>query len=244
MTAAREAIYLPALFLTVTLLGGLRPGAAVVLAPPSLFALVLAVLLIGVLVQSGAFAPLRVMNASRPALANLNGAALMATLLVASAQMFSLLTPDAGLPRVLFSVYFLVLLINTMAASPDRVRVLRSLAVTFGAAFVLKFIVLDALSDPAGGRLARVLQVLLEGVTLGTLSQDAQHPAAGYIAFIAVVMFLAALSLLPSTARELRRPNHRRQGYGGPPKLSAKAEGLRLPDAGESSQTLKGLPEA
>jgi hypothetical protein len=203
MTAAREAIHLPVLFLTVTLLGGLRPGAAVMLAPPSLFALVLAVLVIGVLVQSGALAPLRVMNASRPALANLNGGVLLAALLVASAQMFSLLTPDAGLPRVLFSVYFLVLLINTMAASPDRVRVLRSLAVTFGAAFVLKFIVLDALSDPAGGRLTRVLQILFEGVTLGALTQDAQHPAAGYVAFAAVALFLVALSLLPSAGREL-----------------------------------------
>jgi hypothetical protein len=206
MTAAREAIYLPVLFLTVTLLGSLRPGAAVMLVPPSLFSLILGVLLVGVLVQSGAFAPLRVINASRPALANLNGGVVVAALLVASAQMFSLLTPDAGLPRVLFSVYFLVLMINTMAASPDRVRVLRSLAVTFGAAFVLKFIVLDALSDPAGGRLTRLLQVLFEGVTLGALTQAAQHPAAGYVAFAAIVMFLAALSLLPSAVRNTRRP--------------------------------------
>ena len=203
MTAAREAIYLPVLLLTVTLLGGLRPGAAVVLAPPSLFSLILAVLLVGVLVQSGAFVPLRVMNGSRPALANLNGGVLAAALLVASAQMFSLLTPDAGLPRVLFSVYFLVLMINTMAASADRVRVLRSLAVTFGAAFVLKFIVLDGLSDPAGGRMTRLLQVLFEGVTLGTVTQNAQHPAAGYVAFAAIVMFLAALAMLPSAATEL-----------------------------------------
>ena len=223
MTPAREAIYLPVVFLTVTLLGGLRPGSEVVLAPPSLFSLVLAVLLAGVLVQSGAFAPLRVMNASRPALANLNGAVLVAALLVTSAQILSLLTPEAGLPRVLFSVYFLVLLLNTMAASPDRVRVLRSLAVTFGAAFVLKFIVLDALSDQAGGRVARVLQLLFEGVTLGTLTQAAQHPAAGYIAFAAVAMFLAALSLLPSTDRGVRRADHREDLNAFP-----KPEGLRL----------------
>ena len=198
MTAAREAIYLPVLFLTVTLLGGLRPGAAVVLAPPSLFSLILAVLLVGVLVQSGAFVPVRVMNGARPPLANLNGGVLVAALLVASAQMFSVLTPYAGLPRVLFSVYFLVLMINTMAASPDRVRVLRSLAVTFGAAFVLKFIVLDALSDPAGGRLTRLLQVLFEGMTLGALTQDVQPPAAGYLAFVVIVVFLVAVALLPS----------------------------------------------
>ena len=205
MTAAREAIYLPVLFLTVTLLGSLRPGAAVMLAPPSLFSLILGVLLVGVLVQSGAFVPVRVMNGSRSALANLNGGVMVAALLVAAAQVFSLLTPDAGLPRVLFSIYFLVLMINTMAASPDRVRVLRSLAVTFGAAFVLKFIVLDALSDPAGGRLTRLIQVLFEGVTLGTLTQDAQPPAAGYVAFAAIVMFLAALALLPSSGQSVSR---------------------------------------
>ena len=236
MTPAREAIYLPVLFLTVTLLGGFRPGAAVMQAPPSLFSLVLAVLLVGVLVQSGAFVPLRVMNASRPALANLNGSVLVAALLVASAQMFSLLTPDAGLPRVLFSVYFLVLMINTMAASPDRVRVLRSLAVTFGAAFVLKFIVLDALSDPAGGRLTRLLQVLFEGVTLGALTQNAQHPAAGYIAFATTSLFLAALSLLPSGARDIRRPKGLRLPDGG--ESSPRPEGRRLPDRGESSRAI------
>lgn len=203
MTAAREAIYLPVLFLSVTLAGGLRPGAGVVLPPPSLFSLVLAVLLIGALVQSGALAPLRVMNAFRSALANVNGFALLTTLFFASAQIFSLLTPANGLPRVVFSLYFIVLMLNTLAAGPDRVRVLRSLAVTFGAAFVLKFIVLDALSDPAGGHLTRLLQVLFEGVTLGTVTQATQHPAAGYIAFAAIVMFLAALALLPSSMREL-----------------------------------------
>ena len=83
----------------------------------------------------------------------------------------------------MFSVYFLILMLNTLAARPDRVRVLQSLAVTFGAAFVLNFVVLDALSDPEGGRLKRVLQVLLEGITLGVLSQPVHHPATGYISF-------------------------------------------------------------
>jgi hypothetical protein len=200
MTAAREAIYLPVLFLSVALAGGLRPGAPRVLPPPSLFSLVLAVLLIGALVQSGALAPLRVMNTFRGALANVNGFTLLTALFVASAQVFSLLTPAAGLPSILFSVYFLVLMFNTLAAGPDRVRVLRSLAVTFGAAFVLKFIVLNALSDPAAGRMARVLQLLFEGVTLGTLTQELQHPAAGYLAFFTIAIFLIGLSLLPGDA--------------------------------------------
>ena len=198
MTAAREAVYLPVLFLTVALLAGFRPGEPVVLAPPSLFALVLAVLLAVVLVRSGALDPLRVMNASREPLANMNGFTVLATLCLSSAQVFSLLTPGTGLPRILFSVYFLVQLLTTMAASPDRVRALRSLAVIFGAAFVLKFVVLDAMSDPAGGRLTRVIQLLVEGVTFGTLTQDAHHPASGYLGFVAIVLFLGGVSLLPA----------------------------------------------
>lgn len=201
MTPAREAIYLPLLFLTVALLGGVRPGGPVVLSPPSLFSLVLAVMLLGPLIQSGALAPLRLMNGSRTALENLNGFVALAALFAASAQVFSLLTPDAGVPRILFSVYFLVLMLNTLAAGPDRVRVLRSLAVTFGAAFVLKFIVLNALSDPASGRMARLLQVLFEGVTLGTVTQQVHHPSAGYLAFFTIAIFLIALSLLPSRRR-------------------------------------------
>jgi hypothetical protein len=197
MTPAREAIVLPVLFLTVALAGGLRPGAPLVLPPPSLFALVLAALLVAALVMSGAFDPRRVMNPSRSGLANANGAAILAALFLASAQVFALLTPDGGLPRIILSVYLLVLMLNTLAAGPDRVRVLRSLGVTFAAAFILKFIVLDALSDPASGRLGRALQLLLEGVTLGVLTQPAQHPAAGYVAFTTLVMFLASIWLLP-----------------------------------------------
>jgi phosphoglycerol transferase MdoB-like AlkP superfamily enzyme len=67
MSAAREAIYLPFLFLTVTLLGGFRLGGGLtplMMIPPSLFSLVLAVLLIGVLIKSGALLPEQLMNAS------------------------------------------------------------------------------------------------------------------------------------------------------------------------------------
>jgi hypothetical protein len=197
MTVAREAFYLPLLFLTVVLLGGMRILDRMVLVPPSLFSLVLGLLLLGVLVKCGALAPELLMNAERPAIANLNGFVVLLTMFLAGAQAFNLATPDAGLPNLLFSVFFLVLLLNTLAASPDRVRVLRSLMVIFGSAFILKFIVLAALSDPEGGRLRRVLLALLEGITLGTLTQPLAHPAAGYVAFFTLIVFLTGLALLP-----------------------------------------------
>ena len=197
MSAVREAFALPLLFLTVVLLGGIRIFDRVVLVPPPLFALVLGLLLLGVLVQCGALAPIQLMNAGRPAIANINGFVVLVTTFVACAQAFHLATPDSGLPHLLFSVYFLVLLLNTLAASPDRIRLLRSLGVIFGSAFILKFIVLAALSDPAGGTLKRVLLTLLEGVTLGTLTQEVTGPATGYLAFFTLVLFLIGLALLP-----------------------------------------------
>ena len=196
MTVVREAFSLPILFLTVTLLGGLRPGARVVLQPPSLFSLILAVLLIGALVRSRALVPEQFMNAGRSALENGSGFVVLAGLFMASAQVLSLATPESGLPRVIISVLLLTLLLNTLAASPDRVRALRSLMVIFGSAFTLKFVVLAALSDPAGGRLQRALQALLEGVTLGTLTQAPLGAAAGYLAFFTFLLFIIGVALL------------------------------------------------
>ena len=197
ISAAREAIYLPLIFLTVVLFGGLQLTGRVAFAAPPLFSLVLSVLVLAVLVRSGTLAPERLMSAGRSPLANLNGFALLLTLFAGTAQAFNAATPSSGLPLLLFDALFFVLLLNTLVAAPDRVRVLRSLVVVFGSAFVLKFVVLASLSDPTGGRLKRVLQVLLEGVTLGSLTQEVLHPASGYIAFLTLALYLIGLAALP-----------------------------------------------
>jgi hypothetical protein len=198
MSPQREAIALPSLLLTVTLLGGVRIAGEVAFVPAPLFALVLAVLFLGALVRSGALAPTRLAHASRPPLANVNGAIVLLTLFAATAQVFHLVTPESGLPRIAAHAFFLVLLLNTWASAPDRQRLLQSVLVIFGSAFVLKFIVLAAVSNPDAGRLHKVMIVLLEGVTLGTLTQEVLHPAMGYMAFGTIAVFLFALVLLPS----------------------------------------------
>jgi hypothetical protein len=94
-------------------------------------------------------------------------------------------------------VFFLILLLNTAAALPDRRRLLRSLAVIFGSAFILKYVVLSELSEPGVSAFKRALHVLLDTVTLGALAQNPLHPAAGYIALLAVILFLIGVWLLP-----------------------------------------------
>ena len=196
--AIREAFVLPGALLTVLLLGGVRIADATTITPPSVFALVLGLLLVRIAVQSGVLVPERLVGSSRPALPNVNGAIVLVTLWLAAAQVMAVLIPAAGLPRVLFGVFLLILLVNTAAAAPDRVRLLRSLATTFGALFLLKFVVLSGLSTPGDTRLKRVLQALLEGITLGVLVQPQSHAATGYLALATLVLFLVSLFLLPA----------------------------------------------
>jgi hypothetical protein len=197
MSPIREAVVLPLVFLSVVLLGGVRIADTTLLLAPSVFMLVLGVLLVRVLVQCGALAPGRLLSPVRSPLANANGAVVFVAVWAASAQTLALLVPEAGLPRIAFNVFFLIMLVNTAAAAPDRIRLLRSLAVTFGAAFVLKFVVLYELSAPGTGWLKRVLQAMLEGITLGTLTQDPMRPITGYLAFLTVALYLIGVSLLP-----------------------------------------------
>jgi hypothetical protein len=205
MTPAREAIALPLLFLTVLLLGSLRVAGGVELVAPTPYLLVLGVLLVRVVVQSGTLAPEQLMSSSRSALANVNGGMVLATLWLAGSQVLAVLSPESGVPRLAFSVFFLILLVNTGAAAPDRTRLLRSLAVTFGATFILKFVVLHGLSAPSDGPVKRALQALLDGVTVGVLMQDVPDPITPYIALLVVGLFLVGLVLLPHRGQSVRR---------------------------------------
>jgi hypothetical protein len=197
-SAAREAVVLPAALLTIVLLGGVRLADTTTITPPSVYVLVLGLLLLRVVVQSGALAPERLVSSTRSALENLNGVVVLISLWLAAAQMLAALIPVSGLPRLVFGVFLLVLLLNTAASAPDRAGLLRTLAVTCGALFLLKFVVLAELSAPGTSRTKRVLQAMLEGVTLGTLLQPPAHAATAYVALFTLVLFLAVLCLLPA----------------------------------------------
>jgi hypothetical protein len=205
VSALREAVLLPALFLTAVLTAGVRPQAAVSLVPPSLASLVAATALFGLLVRSGAVAPERLVNPARTLLANLNGLSVLVTLFVASAQVVTGLVPESGVPAMIVWAVLGALLLQAFAIAPDRTRVLRGLLVTFGAAFTLKFVVLSAISSPAEGRVARALQLLFEGVTLGAVTQRPPGLAEGYLAFAATALYLIGVAALPSASWHMVR---------------------------------------
>ena len=197
MTALREAVVLPILLLTIALMAGLRIEASVTFVPPTLFALMLAALLVAALVRSGALAPDQLLHGSRAIIANANGATVLFALFVATAQVLTMLTPRSGLPLLFVDIFLFALLLNTVVAIPDRTHLLRSLAITLGSVLAIKFIVLAAVSGPAENRLARVLVAVFDIATLGGVAQQPEPPSAGYLAFVTVGLYLVAVALLP-----------------------------------------------
>ena len=190
---------LPTIFLTVALLGGLRVGAddrAFSFFPPPLITLVLAVLLMLLFVRGGLIELRSWIAANYPPLTNVSHTWVLLTLFFASAQAFNSVVPERGLLHWLFSFFFLWTLWNNQFSSFDARRLLRSLVVLFGTAFVLKHLLLASLYSSGGGWLQRVAGALVQGVSLGTLDAPMFAPATGYISFFTLGLYIAGLLVM------------------------------------------------
>ena len=194
-----DFVVLPILFLTVALMGGLRVDAEtrtfIFVAPP-LVTLLLALLLMLLLVRGRLVRFHQWIGSELPALTNAAHIWMLITLFFASAQAFNSVLPERGLLHWLFSFFFLWTLWNNQFSSFDVRRLLRSLAILFGTAFVLKHMLLASLYSPEGGWLKRVAGTLLQGVSLGTLDAPSFAPATGYISFFTLTLYVGGLILL------------------------------------------------
>jgi hypothetical protein len=204
-------VWLPTIFLTVALLGGLRVAAetrAFLFIAPPLVALVLAVLL-SLLFARGRLINLRAWFSGEHApLTNVSHALTLVALFFASAQAFNSVLPERGLFRWMFAFFFLWTLWNNQFADFDARRLLRSLAALFGTAFVLKHMLLASLYAPEdGGWLKRLAAALLEGFTQGTIGAGEKFaPSTGYISFFTLALYVLGLVLL-AAAPELAGDN-------------------------------------
>ena len=194
-----DFVVLPSLFLTVALLGGLRIGAEsrtlIFIAPP-LITLLLAVLLMLLLVRGGLLRLDQWVSSALPPLTNVAHIWMFITIFFASAQAFNSVLPERGLVHWLFSFCFLWTLWNNQFSSFDARRLLRSLAILFGTAFVLKHMLLANLYSPEDGWLKRMAGTLLQGVATGTLDGPTFAPVTGYISFLTLSLYVGGLILL------------------------------------------------
>jgi hypothetical protein len=197
MSPLREAIGLPILFLTIALSGGFRVTGRVLLVPPSVTALILAVLLLGVLIRSGCIRTSALLSAGRTPAENMSGAIVLITLFAATAQAINLLIPDTGLLHAVFAIFVFCQLLTIGAARTDRIGSLRSVVVLFGSLFALRYILLEALYATSGSTLNLVLRTLVSGATLGGVSYEPNAPVTGYVAFFTLALYIVGLLLLP-----------------------------------------------
>ena len=193
-----DFVVLPFLFLTVALLGGLRIGAEsrtfIFIAPP-LVTLLLAALSMLLFVRGDLFRFHEWVGSDLPPLTNVAHIWMFITIFFASAQAFNSVLPERGLFHWLFSFFFLWTLWNNQFSSFDARRLLRSLTILFGTAFVLKHILLSNLYSPEGGWLKRLAGTLLQGITFDA---PAFAPITGYIAFFTLALYIVGLILIHS----------------------------------------------
>ncbi len=189
-------IVLPTLLLSVCLLGGLRIDGQtrqfVLIAPP-LVTLLLAILLASLFLRVGAIDLRHWLTIEQPMLTNVSHLLTLIALFFASAQAFNSVLPENGLLHWMFSFFFLWTLWTSQFSIFDPRRLLRSLVVLFGTAFVLKHLVVAGLYAPEGGWLRKLASTLLQGIAIDV---PAFAPATGYISFFALALYVASLLLI------------------------------------------------
>jgi hypothetical protein len=93
----------------------------------------------------------------------------------------------------MFSFFFLWALWINQFSNFDPRRLLRSLIILFGTAFVLKHLLVAALYDPQGGWLKAIASTLLQGISIDV---PRFAPITGYISFFALALYVGGLLLL------------------------------------------------
>lgn len=201
-----QYLVLPFLFLTVTLLGGLRIGqenGELIFFRPALICLIFGLMLLVLFFRAKLIELDGWLGETLPAVRNAANGLTLVTLFAASTQVFNALIPEQGLPFWVVSFCFFWTLWTNLFAEFDTRRLLQSLGGLFGLAFVAKYLVLINLVPENSEGWLDVLS--LKNITQETFAYLLDLPdfsgATGYIQFFTLVLYLIGLFLLrPRTA--------------------------------------------
>ena len=195
----------PFIFLTVTLLGGLRlasPDNAFVFLKPALLCLIFALVMLVLFIRSGLIVLDDWVNEEFPLLSNIANTFVLLTLFAASAQIFNSLVPEQGLPFWVVAFCFLWTLWNNLFADFDNKKLLRSIVALFGFAFVAKYFILANLTAPASESWLRgMIENPAQEAFTWVLALPKYSAGTGYIQFFAVLFYFLGLLLLPRSTR-------------------------------------------
>jgi len=197
---------LPFIFLTVTLLGGLRLSgfdSSFIFLKPPLLCLIFAAIMLALFFRSGLVRLDGWFAEEFPLLKNAMNGAVLITLFAATTQLFNSLIPEQGLPFWIVGFCFFWTLWNNLFADFDTKKLLRSLGGMFVLKKIVKYLVLANLTAPVS---ESWLRGIFENPTKEAFSWLLDLPrfssGTGYLQFFAIVLYLLGLFLLPASTQD------------------------------------------
>lgn len=194
-------VFLPFIFLTVALLGGLRLNAGTndfLFLKPALICLIFAATLLILFFRARLITVEGWISEDFPALRNAANAAILVSLFAASVQIFNSLLPERGLPFWIVGFCFLWTLWNNLFAEFDVKKLIKSLSAMFAFAFVVKYLILANLTaPPSESWLAGLWKNPAQEAFTWALDLPRFSAGTGYIQFFAVAFYLIGLFLMP-----------------------------------------------
>lgn len=198
-------LLLPIIFLTVTLLGGLRFAAAdgsFLFLKPALICLIFAAVLLVLYFRATLINLNGWFSEEFSTLKNAANFGVLLTLFTASVQVFNALLPERGLPFWIVGFCFFWTLWTNLFADFDVKKLLRSLGALFGLAFVVKYILLANLTAPtAENWWQSVWQNPTKEAFTWALDLPRFSAATGYVQFFTLVFYLIGLFMFPPTTK-------------------------------------------
>jgi len=210
---AKKIIYLilPFIFLTVTLLGGLRLSDKLndfLFLKPSLVCLIFAAIMLVLFFRAKLIRLDEWFSEDFSLTTNTANALVLFTLFSASTQVFNALLPERGLPFWIIAFCFFWTLWNNLFAEFDAVKLLKSLGALFGIAFFAKYLILANLTAPTN---ESWLRGLWENPAQETFTWLLDLPGfsagTGYIQFFTLALYLIGLFLVPQNPQAETRIN-------------------------------------
>lgn len=196
-----QYLFLPFIFLTVTLLGGLRIGvenSEILFYKPALICLIFGAILLVLFFRANLIKLNGWLNEKFSTATNVINGLILFTLFTASTQVFNSLIPEQGLLFWVFSFCFFWTLWNNLFAEFDTRRLLQSLGGLFGLAFVIKYLILINLV--AGETESWWDFLTAKQITKEAFSYMLDLPkfsgGTGYIQFFTLVFYLIGLFLI------------------------------------------------
>ncbi len=201
--AALHYILLPFIFLTVTLLGGIRitsPQGLLAFLKPELLCLIFGLLTLVLFVRSRLFDLSGWFSEHYSLRQNVAAGVVLVAVYAATVQLFNALIPEQGLPYWVIAFCFFWMLWNYLFAELIPAKLVKSLIGMFSLAFAVKYLLLANLTAPAAGSgwLTGVFQNPGKEAVTYLLDLPRFSPATGYIQFFTTVLYVGGLYLVPA----------------------------------------------